>query len=74
MYVCMNLVSFREYDRYNALLFLSGPSLSSDRVRSMVSILTCCLSGSVSMVGWPCRCRGGYYGFSFLCMYVCMLV
>ena len=65
---------FRKYDRYNALLFLSGPSHSSDSMRSMVSILTYCLSGSVSMVGWPCRYRGCGHGFSVVCMYVCMLV
>ena len=42
---------FCNYDRYKALLYLSGPSHSSDSMRFSVSILTCCWSGSVSMVG-----------------------
>ena len=32
------------------MLFLSGPSHSSDSMRLSVSISTCCWSGSVSMV------------------------
>ncbi len=52
------------------LLFLSGPSHPSEIVRFMVSIPTCCLSGSVGMLGWPCRCRGWYHCFNNVCMYV----
>jgi hypothetical protein len=31
------------------------------------------LSGSVSMVGWPCRYRGCYNGFNAVCT-ICMYV
>ena len=74
MHVSMNHVSFSflGFDRY-VLLFLSGPSHSSDRMRLSVSIPTC-LSGSVRMVGWSCRCRGCYYGFDVVCMFVCLLL
>ena len=68
----MNHVSFYflGFDRY-VLLFLSGLSHSLDSMRLRVSIPTC-LSGSVRMVGWSCRCRGCYYGFDVVCM--CMYV
>jgi len=70
MHVSVNHVSFYflGFDRY-VLLFLSGPSHWSERGRLSVSIPTC-LSGSVRMVGWSCRCRGCYYGFDVVCMYV----
>ena len=58
-----------ESDRYTAFLFLSGPSHPSDRMRLGVSILTC---GSVSVVGWSCRCCGCCHGFNSVFILVCL--